>query len=860
MHVSPSSHQPPHIPSAPPFRKKQEKHTLKHLEGETDNPLNRKEVDLKERVSEISEAEITGVSAAIVGILDRISNLFQYAWGCLKNPLDPPWRNQKYTFVLDEIGKHFRSHHRFSDEAIEKFFKDTPQSAECKKYLETAVGLLHTPDEKMSSREQYKAFMEAFTKALETPYYKEKVNEGNGGLSGAELRKVEEENPEIAALHNLARAQFMGVHVTSFINDVSNKIAEVGGQAPIEIDEGEYAAIKGMARRKGFLFEALEKRIDSLEKNGEAVAKADPEHKTYFWTSWFSSLKGVVTWLDFDPLNTGGNPANVHHTRTYPEGKCMIIRTPSPTIGKNIHPAFKALLRSMKARDEHYTYFNFQNREGPTSEDSFWKKTQEFFGFQAEHHRVQSLEALNTDEEFKDVIQVASLDKQSPFYWQTGEVKVAKNLLTQLVQEGALSKEEGAQVKARLDKDPRDVAQIEIIVSAYKVKYGNLPPEICVGKDVFIDMFKEELFGQKGFHLPPRYHEEDHKQFIEGLLKKIGETYFEGIDSLTPLERQDFIEIAYDLLEDYMMNTSTHATLVCKDNIDRGGAENGKKHAKDLLVDIIKMDKSTRQEELVKQVETWHEMLEGLPLWARKRGLLHERRQRLSTATKRMIAFAKKDPKTFLELQSWTRIPMPVLKEAHLFPDSTPTVKEAVTKYSAALKEITDKFELATLERTLQELSSFPKQNLEKGDEEIIVCARQCAIHHKMIKRYFKALNEYCEGDINWDNWKGNPKQEFKSDSSLNKTHRFIRDALDPHSQKQALIKQIVRQTKQYPAILQSLSTSHIKFNDKQVAQGITKRRFTRLNTQSSPLSPTPAKIRDLKGKGKEKEERKKGD
>lgn len=858
MHVPPSSHQPPHIPPAPPLPKKEPKQP----KGETGNPLDQKEgADLQGRLSEVSESEITGVSAAIVGILDRISNLFQYAWGCLKNPLDPPWRNQKYTLVLDEIGKHFRSYHQFSDEAIEKFVQDTPESSECKKYLETAVELLHKPaTEQMSSRERYKAFMEAFTKALETPYYKEKVNEGNGGLSGAELRKIEEENPEIAALHVLARAQFMGVHVTSFINDVSNKIAEVGGLPPIEIDRKEYAAIKGMDRKKGFLIEALETRINSLEKNGEAVAKADPEHKTYFWTSWFSSLKGTVTWLDFDPLNTGGNPANVHHTRTYPEGECMIIRTPSPTIGKNIHPAFKALLRSMKAREEHYTYFNFQNREGPTSEDSFWKKTQEFFGFQAEHHRVQSLEALNTDEEFKDVIQVASLDKQSPFYWQTGEVKAAKNLLTQLVQEGALSKEQAAQVKAQLDKDPRDVAQIEIIVSAYKAaKGGALPPQICMGKDEFIETFMRELFGQKGFHLPPRYHQEDHKQFIEDLLKKIGETYFEGIDALTPLERQDFIEIAYDLLEDYMMNTSTHATLVCKDNIDRGGAENGKKHAKDLLVDIIEMDKNTRQEGLVKQVETWHEMLEGLPLWARKRGLLHERRQRLSTATKRMIAFAQKDPKTFLELQKWTRIPMPILKEPYLFSNTErPSVEEAVKKYSTALKEITDKFDLATLERTLHELPNFPKHNLEKGDEELIICARQCEIHHKMIKRYLKALNEYCKGDNDWDDWKDNPNRTFKSESSLNKEYRFIRDALAPHRQKQALIKQIVRRTRQNPAILQNLSTSHIEFNDKQEAQGITKRRITRLNTQPSPLSTTQAKVKDIKGKGKEKEEREK--
>lgn len=809
-----------------------------------------KQVALKEKVSSAPPEKIQ------VGRLEQIGNLFRYAWGCIKNPLDPPWRSQKYEYVMEELGRSFKL--EFSEKQREALFSrkvlsdasstqpneilveedSQSPSYECKQYLFEALSLLYPEkgkEQKILPRERYKTFMEAFTKALETSYYKEKVKEGQGGLTAAEMKQLENDNPEIAALHAIARAQFMGVHVTSFMNSVSQKIADAGGEKPLKIEDNEF---QQATDKKKFLSKEMQKRVECLDKIGNAVANADPEHKTYFWTSWFSSIKGQVSWLDFDPLNTGGNPANVHYTRRYPEGDCMVIRTPSPTIGKKIHPAFKALLRSMKARGEHYAYFNLQDRTSPQEEDSLWKKVKVFFGLQAEYLRVQALESLNNDPEFNEVIRVASLDKESLFYWQI-DAKAALQIIDKLLKMKRLNSVDIPRLKKlrhEIQSDPHHAKPVEELVGLYVGYKLKRPPGVCIPKDQFITQFHNEIFNGRGYHIPPPYNQKVHQDYIKYILESIGKSYYKSEDLLTPLERQDFIEIAYDLIEDYMMNTSTHTTVVCKDNADRGGAENAKKEGKDLLIDIAA---GIDDETIVKQVESWHEMVDALPLWARKRPILESRRRRLKSVMFRMIKFARTNETEFVELQKLTRVVLPATPSPLPFPTGPqvekPQLEEAVVKYQEILKNITDKFDQETLIKTLESLQT---KNLEQfGKEEkkqVLACMRNCLLHRNEIQEHLDRLNYYCSGDLYWEQWRDRGIKGLEK-NALNAPIFFIEEKISEPLNKFFLIQQIVDAI-QIEDIL-SPSSIFIEYVDKQQAD-IAKRKIGRIKRSTRVPRP----------------------
>lgn len=824
-------------------------------------------------------APVASSKITLGNLLDKIKSIASGAWTYLTNPYDPPWRShEKYEHVLSEFSEAILQNlaekveskpeaeedkeipeskgdilikketpGKSSGKEVEKpsgkalirdeikniqegFLAKTEKprkgsgEAECKAYLRTALQLLYAqevPEETMTPRDRYKAFMEAYTSALETSYYKDLVKEAK---TAKDMKDLQETNPYVAGLHAIARAQFTGVHVTDFFNSLSTKIAESGGFPPVEYDEN-------LDPDQNDMFKALKKGIRAVDANGDAIARADPRNKTHFRTFAGSSIKGHTPLLTtFDPLNTGGNPANVHHMRIYQNGRqMMFIRTPSPTIGKEIHPSFKALLRSMKAEGEKFNYYNLQDRRQPHQHPTWKKRLQERLGVAREDRRVASLEALNQDPEFKDVICVMTLDKNSPFYWQNdkNDQKNAKALVDAMVEEGFIDKKEGAEYKKRISHSSHDITAVEELIHiCVEVEQRG---DLVTGKGLlhdkkdFIEKFAHNLFSDSpSFSIPSPYNQDPYRIHIMNMLKKLGETVFESANSLTPGERQDFIEMAYDLVEDYTLfiRDATHGCTVCKDCIDRGGGEIVKKQGKDLILEIVN-GRPPYREGLFNDVQNWYATVNAPPLWARKRPILPERRGRLVRVMQRMVDYAQREPEKFKALQAMTQ-EIPIFQAPPLNPavqnfDWDSSLKELIPPF----RQMTDRFDKTLLQKALKVVNGEASLDHFEVEEQqkINKCIRDCVSQAAKMHEYYERVKTNLRGYSAWDTWKehrNEPGYKPRQDAAGKAVKGLMNHLQDPY-EKMKMVREIAANADPKPVFPEV----KIKMREDQEVKGI---------------------------------------
>jgi hypothetical protein len=96
--------------------------------------------------------------------------------------------------------------------------------------------------------------------------------------------------------------------------------------------------------------------------------------------------------------------------------------------------------------------------------------------------------------------------------------------------------------------------------------------------DAFIKAFKEQLFDSEGgFFFPVKWHKEDILKFADSACISIHQYVFEGKNTLTRRNREDFIEIFYQLLivKAIDLFDADSLSFTCKDALDTGAFASG---------------------------------------------------------------------------------------------------------------------------------------------------------------------------------------------------------------------------------------------------------------------------------------------
>jgi hypothetical protein len=341
---------------------------------------------------------------------------------------------------------------------------------------------------------------------------------------------------------------------------------------------------------------------ERLEYNHKLVKNNEPTPQ---------KIRGELEVLGLDPSQQG-NPPNVKAKVLVIDGnKCKVVvdvRTPTPTLGDStVNPEFKAFLRALKKQRKHYSMVNLQNRTNPGAIADWCSRS-------GECNRSENLEKLAQDDEFKDVIKVITLDKNSNFYFQKEEHSAGEQ----------------------------------------------------TAKD-FIDNFMAEINKPDGgFSLIPTISEEVIEgapisaKVIEGALNDVHRTVFGRKDVLSHSERENFIELAYLLItaEFVRATDADFFNQSCKDCIDRGGGANWLMLATLTLFETYATERNSVDfnrglvesgPSLAEKIAVLPEKMEEDALWARKRGIIHERLERAMGAFHTLVDLAKNNSQGFEE-------------------------------------------------------------------------------------------------------------------------------------------------------------------------------------------------------------------
>jgi hypothetical protein len=232
------------------------------------------------------------------------------------------------------------------------------------------------------------------------------------------------------------------------------------------------------------------------------------------------------------------------------------LRMSSPTIGVEINPEFKGYLRALKTRKEKHLYINLQQAHGGSNA--------------GENERSEAFRRLSLELEFKDTLTLVTLDKNTSFYGQ-------------------------------------------------KDTFGQEKMSFKTFKDTFISRISSS---DSGFYLPETIGEITKEQVLNifgTMLDDIHKNYFDGREKLTVEERQNMIEIAYNLMitKFIQLSGAKYYNNSCKDCIDRGGGANALMNN---TVAFLKQD--------TKDLDLLQTMTFSDALWARKREIIYERLER----------------------------------------------------------------------------------------------------------------------------------------------------------------------------------------------------------------------------------------
>lgn len=593
---------------------------LSNLSGSTlQASLREKKISLKDKSNEIPEKDLKSFNKTV----SEAEGILKKVFPSTDKPfVESDFRaNQKYSPVLDCIKLKYDEINdtnlkkldvndlKFLHEMIEDPEAGKPEN-DCEKHLREALRLLQHPSSRKSDRDILKDYKRNIRKALNTDYYKENVGKND---------------KFVKLLNYLCFKEYTQVDI---------------GETSLELTVGRMDE-KKPSPDKSDPVQLLQNKIgrSELNKNHKAIKN------NTLWESTKkigSSIKGHVSGFGLDP-NMNGNPVNIKCRLHNGKKEVIDVRTPTPTDGsEKVNPEFKAFLRQLKDHGKKYTMVNLQNRTEPPA----WKKALRLHG---EYLRVQNLEKLSEDEEFKEVIEVYTLDKNSHFYHQCPKKKDLENAITDINKTKPQFPDSSMRLKK---KNPEDWSKLSQEIKDHCTK-NNLPLDKRLFQETknFQKEFMDNLFNDKGpYYIPnSKIQTEKFANKVNDILNFVGEQFFNGSTHLSALERQDFIEISYLFLTDLYVQDkdADYFNQSCKDCIDRGGGANWL-----MMAFMTALEAHGAGEDHFQNKGTLKDRIGALPykleedaIWARKRGIIDERLVRASQAIDRILARMKGEDK-----------------------------------------------------------------------------------------------------------------------------------------------------------------------------------------------------------------------
>lgn len=479
---------------------------------------------------------------------------------------DTKWRSQeKYGYITTALQES-----KELQDAIQNVGSESADH-ECAQLTQKVIDLINHPSQDLTERDRYKKIASLTAKALEADGYETDSSYGK-------------------CLHKVCYVLFTKVDTQGFTADVTERMARKGGY-----ERSSHPPSDSLER--------LEEVVNQSEAFNEAVEKADSKAKIDLPSKVLSSVRGDFALQDFDPLISGGNPPNIKFQLSKGVGDknpVTCIRMPSPTKGNQVNPLFKGYLRALQQKGEKHTMVSLQNRKGFHRRAAI-DRAKGAVGFAHEMRRARALEGLSKDPEFKDVITVFTLDKNSKFYSQQDR------------------------------------------------------PELQVAKEFKTD-FLNRLFAVEGggFCLPEEWKgREEIVRAINGVHRAV----FDWSPALTREQIRDFIEITYDIFVDIWVDDTdcTFYNESCKDCIDRGAGANYLKAAVKLLSELRRAETPEQKKAVNEKIDRLLLKMDEDALWARKRGALPERIERAKSAVMCLIELAREKPEKFAELEELYR-------------------------------------------------------------------------------------------------------------------------------------------------------------------------------------------------------------
>ncbi|SCA63404.1 hypothetical protein SCG7086_AQ_00200 [Chlamydiales bacterium SCGC AG-110-P3] len=273
----------------------------------------------------------------------------------------------------------------------------------------------------------------------------------------------------------------------------------------------------------------------------------------------------------YDPLLQHNLP-NLQYNLVHQRRKISDLRLPSPTRQEFIHrarvtPEFRSFLSAYRAghHRRHHLLINLQNRTS-------WR----------EHLRSSVLEEFGRHKDFRDVVTVATLAKDTDFYYQLDPYHNVNH---------------ADQFKAQL-------------LDLFMDKQGGY---------FFSTSIRKLLIGE----------------WINGIMNAIHQFFFNGRNVLSRRARLDFIEIFHVLLELKLVDASaaTSFSFTCKDGVDVGAVSSAQLYLFQKLVNNRKITS--------KDIEHLGTMLFAPALMVRERNTLNDRFHRAISAIKHIETCAE---------------------------------------------------------------------------------------------------------------------------------------------------------------------------------------------------------------------------
>lgn len=516
-------------------------------------------------------------------------------------PVIPDWKEQKYFLVLTQLSDQITIKYPdvlnlFSDkirdvpDKLSDKIKDGPRKKDKFSYhLFHAIKCAKGESQNILSHEtRFGMFIDEFRKALKTEYY-------------ANRKFKPEKYVLIELAQNIAHMYYTKIDIQNFMEEILSQVLSHGGvdshhgRNSFELYSYPLSDLKVGEKR----LQRLKSEIEKIYDFQKGIIKGKSWLGTTVKEKAIGNYYGGVVWSEFDPTMQGNLTYRKYNMiRKDKKEPVIYIRMPTPTLNSNhsteVNPEFEAYLHYLKNKNLKHTYLNFQDSVDPgIKRVKNLRRLVQFLGFGNESHRAKTIQDIEFEEEFTDVIQVLTLSRDSGFYRQSG-------------------------------KREKNITQ----------------------SDDFIKDFLWQLFNGEynGFHVPRNWKENESTYCVEiqKILDFVHRVFFNSKPVLSRHEKRVFIEISYGFISDFAVSDSYSVNQTCKSGIDRAGSAN----AMTLFLTIVDLSFSKKYDEINfdKLCNILLPMLFEDALLAKMREIKGSRLRRFNEAALKIIDTLTQDP------------------------------------------------------------------------------------------------------------------------------------------------------------------------------------------------------------------------